>query len=69
VKSPPISARIEPEKFLKTARSRLAELVFDDPLQIGKAKLGILEGSLIVGDLGYWLLRRSLPRVAKSGSC
>jgi NhaA family Na+:H+ antiporter len=47
----------------------IAELAFDDPLLIGKAKLGILEGSLIAGALGYWLLRRSLPKVAKSGSC
>ncbi len=47
----------------------IAELAFDDPLLIGKAKLGILEGSLIAGALGYWLLRRSLPGVAKSESC
>ena len=39
----------------------ITELAFDDPSHIGKAKLGILEASLIAGVLGYWILRRSLP--------
>jgi NhaA family Na+:H+ antiporter len=44
----------------------IAELAFDDPIQIGKAKLGILEASLVAGALGYWILSRSLPKAAKS---
>ncbi|MBW1844171.1 MAG: Na+/H+ antiporter NhaA [Deltaproteobacteria bacterium] len=44
----------------------IAELAFDDPIQIGKAKLGILEASLVAGALGYWILSRSLPKATKS---
>jgi len=44
----------------------ITELAFDDPSQIGKAKLGILVASLIAGILGYWILRRSLPEAAQS---
>jgi NhaA family Na+:H+ antiporter len=44
----------------------ITELAFDDPSQIGKAKLGILVASLIAGILGYWILRRSLPKAAQA---
>jgi NhaA family Na+:H+ antiporter len=44
----------------------IAELAFDDPIQIGKAKLGILEASLVAGLMGYWILRQALPKAAKS---
>jgi NhaA family Na+:H+ antiporter len=44
----------------------IAELAFDDPIQIGKAKLGILEASLVAGVIGYWILSWSLPKAAKS---
>jgi NhaA family Na+:H+ antiporter len=43
----------------------ITELAFDDPSQIGKAKLGILVASLISGILGFWVLSRSLPKAAK----
>lgn len=46
----------------------ITELAFDDPVYIATAKLGILVASLIAGVLGYWLLSRSLPKVATSGS-
>jgi NhaA family Na+:H+ antiporter len=46
----------------------IAELAFDDPIQMGKAKLGILEASLIAGTLGYWILSRSLPKTVKPTS-
>jgi NhaA family Na+:H+ antiporter len=44
----------------------IAELAFDDPIQLGKAKLGILEASLVAGAIGYWILSWSLPKAAKS---
>jgi NhaA family Na+:H+ antiporter len=44
----------------------IAELAFDDPSQLGVAKLGILEASLIAGVLGYWILSRSLPKAART---
>jgi NhaA family Na+:H+ antiporter len=44
----------------------IAELAFGDPIQLGKAKLGILEASLIAAVLGYWILNRSLPKVAQA---
>jgi NhaA family Na+:H+ antiporter len=44
----------------------IAELAFDDPIQLGKAKLGILEASLIAGVLGYWILNRSLPKAVQA---
>jgi NhaA family Na+:H+ antiporter len=44
----------------------IAELAFDDPIQLGEAKLGILEASLIAGVLGYWILSRSLPKAAQT---
>jgi NhaA family Na+:H+ antiporter len=43
----------------------IAELAFDDPIQLGKAKLGILEASLVAGVIGYWILSWSLPKTAK----
>jgi NhaA family Na+:H+ antiporter len=44
----------------------ITELAFDDPSHIGKAKLGILAASLIAGILGYWILGKTLPKVAQS---
>jgi NhaA family Na+:H+ antiporter len=44
----------------------ITELAFDNPSHIGKAKLGILVASLIAGILGYWILNRSLPKVARA---
>jgi len=46
----------------------IAELAFDDPIQLGKAKLGILEASLVAGAIGYWILSRSLPKTEKPTS-
>ncbi len=46
----------------------IAELAFDDPLQLGKAKLGILVASLVAGAIGYWILRWSLPKTAEPAS-
>jgi NhaA family Na+:H+ antiporter len=46
----------------------ITELAFDDPVHIATAKLGILEASLISGFLGYWILKRSLPKVAQASS-
>jgi NhaA family Na+:H+ antiporter len=46
----------------------IAELAFDDPIQIGKAKLGILEASLVAGAIGYSILRWSLPKATKPTS-
>jgi NhaA family Na+:H+ antiporter len=46
----------------------IAELAFDDPIQLGKAKLGILEASLVAGVIGYWILSWSLPKTAKPTS-
>jgi NhaA family Na+:H+ antiporter len=45
----------------------ITELAFDDPHQIGEAKLGILAASLIAGILGYCVLAWSLPKTAGSG--
>jgi NhaA family Na+:H+ antiporter len=42
----------------------IGELAFDDPIQLAKAKLGILEASLIAGVIGYWILSWSLPKAA-----
>lgn len=46
----------------------ITELAFDDPHQIGEAKLGILVASLFAGILGYWILRKSLPEATGAGS-
>ena len=46
----------------------IAELAFDDPTQIAKAKLGILEASLLAGVIGYSILRWSLPKAAEPAS-
>jgi len=46
----------------------IAELAFDDPIQLGKAKLGILEASLVAGAIGYGVLRWSLPKATTSTS-
>ena len=40
----------------------------DDPAMLAKAKLGILEASLVAGVIGYWVLRWSLPKIANSAS-
>jgi NhaA family Na+:H+ antiporter len=44
----------------------ITELAFLDPALIAKAKLGILEASLIAGILGYWVLSRTLPKTPES---
>jgi len=46
----------------------ITELAFDDPALIATAKLGILEASLIAGVLGYWILNRSLPKIAQASN-
>jgi len=44
----------------------ITELAFLDPALIAKAKLGILEASLLAGILGYWVLSRTLPKTPES---
>jgi NhaA family Na+:H+ antiporter len=46
----------------------ITELAFDDPAHIATAKLGILEASLVAGVIGYWILGKSLPKIAQASN-